>query len=127
VNLGQAIRAMLDGRTVIDRYGKDIVFTGCEFLIRVDEESHIIWTPKNWSAPFKVRSKRFEKMKPIERIKTSDQLPPKGVTVIVAGGPAMLKTGGEWFSGIEEPMFTRTLQCTPEWWAYFPTDNDPMG
>jgi hypothetical protein len=56
VNLGQAIRMMLDGRTVIDRYGKDIVFTGCEFLIRVDEECHIIWTPKNWSAPFKVRA-----------------------------------------------------------------------
>lgn len=64
------------------------------------------------------------KMKPIIRIKSSDQLPPKGVPVIVAGGIAMMKTGNEWFTGMEEPLFSRQLEWVPVWWAHIPKDND---
>lgn len=62
-------------------------------------------------------------MKPIERVRCSDELPPKGVPVIVAGGTAMLKTGGVWFSGMAAPLFTRPLAWTPQWWARIPNDN----
>ena len=42
---------------------------------------------------------------------------PKGVPVLVYGGVAMLKTGGEWFTGMEEPLFTRRLEWEPDcWW-----------
>jgi len=49
---------------------------------------------------------------------------PKGVPVIVAGGIAMHKTGGEWFTGMETPMYQRPLQWQPKWWMPIPTDND---
>lgn len=54
---------------------------------------------------------------------TDEELPPKGIPVIVAGGTAMLKTGNEWFTGMEEPLFTRHLEWTPKWWMQIPTDN----
>lgn len=63
-------------------------------------------------------------MKPIAPVRCSNELPPKGVPVIVAGGTAMLKTGGEWFSGMEEPLYQRPLAWKPQWWARIPTDND---
>lgn len=59
----------------------------------------------------------------IEVIDTEKKLPPKGVPVIVAGGVAMLKTGGEWFTGMEEPLFQRSLEWSPMWWAPIPGDN----
>tara|TARA_R110002072_G_scaffold100778_9_gene222061 strand:+ start:6218 stop:6427 length:210 start_codon:yes stop_codon:yes gene_type:complete len=46
---------------------------------------------------------------------------PKGVPVLVAGGLAMQKTGGEWFSGMEEPLYRRMLQWTPTHWMPLPT------
>lgn len=49
---------------------------------------------------------------------------PKGVPVLVAGGIAMLKTGGVWFSGMAEPAFTRPLNWEPKWWAVIPQQND---
>lgn len=63
----------------------------------------------------------------IEVIDTSHKMPPDGVPVIVAGGTAMRKTGGEWFTGMEEPLFQRPLQWEPLWWAPIPGDNvSPM-
>ena len=45
---------------------------------------------------------------------------PKGVPVIVRGGLAMKKTGGEWFSGMEEPLYQRPLQWKPDCWMFIP-------
>lgn len=59
----------------------------------------------------------------IEIFDCADRLPPKGVAVIVAGGVAMMKTGGEWFTGMEEPLFGRPLEWVPKWWAAIPGDN----
>ena len=58
----------------------------------------------------------------IEIIDTKDRMPPKGVPVIVCGGTAMLKTGGEWFTGMEEPLFQRRIEWEPLWWAPIPGD-----
>lgn len=63
-------------------------------------------------------------MKPIERIATADELPPNGVPVIVCGGIAMRKTGGEWFTGMEDPRYERQLEWEPTWWARIPTYDD---
>ena len=60
----------------------------------------------------------------IEIRRTANVMPPKGVPVLVAGGVAMLKTGGEWFTGMEEPLFQRPLEWTPKWWAKIPVDNE---
>lgn len=54
---------------------------------------------------------------------TAEEKPPKGVPVIVDGGIAMLKTGDEWFTGMEEPLFQRPLGWTPKWWMKIPTKN----
>lgn len=51
---------------------------------------------------------------------------PKGVPVMVAGGVAMLKTGGVWVTGMCEPMFSRELNWTPEWWSNIPQGNEPL-
>lgn len=51
---------------------------------------------------------------------------PKGVPVIVAGGIAMQKTGGEWYTGMEEPLFMRRLEWQPKWWMPIPTNNDAL-
>jgi len=48
---------------------------------------------------------------------------PKGVPVIVAGGIAMQKTGGEWFTGMETPLYERPLQWKPKWWMPIPTND----
>lgn len=59
----------------------------------------------------------------IEMRQTAEELPPKGVPVLVAGGVAMMKTGGEWFTGMEEPLFQRPLKWTPKWWMKIPNEN----
>jgi len=46
---------------------------------------------------------------------------PKGVPVLVAGGVAMKKTGGQWFTGLEEPLFQRPIEWKVTWWAPIPT------
>lgn len=56
--------------------------------------------------------------------RTEHNLPPKGVPVLVAGGVAMMKTGNEWFTGMQEPLYTRPLIWTPKWWAHIPFSND---
>ena len=65
-----------------------------------------------------------------DRIYELRQMPisccPKGAPVLVAGGIAMLKTGGTWVSGMSEPPFTRELDWTPEWWANIPQGNEPL-
>ena len=61
-------------------------------------------------------------MEPIERMKMSEHTPPEGRRVLVAGGVAMLRNGF-WFTGMEEPLFTRRLEWEPTWWAFIPTDN----
>ena len=65
-----------------------------------------------------------------DRIYSLRQMPisscPKGVPVLVAGGIAMLKTGGVWFSGMTDKPFTRELNWMPEWWAAIPQENDPL-
>ena len=48
---------------------------------------------------------------------------PKGVPVLVAGGIAMLKTGGVWYSGMTDNPFTRPLNWEPKWWAEIPQQN----
>jgi len=63
----------------------------------------------------------------IEAVSVDVVMPAKGVPVLVAGGVAMLKTGGEWFSGMEEPLFQRRLVWTPTWWAAIPNSNCIMG
>lgn len=60
----------------------------------------------------------------IKQIRTDAELPPKGVPVLVAGGIAMRKTGDEWFTGMEEPLFQRPLEWTPKWWAKIPNENN---
>lgn len=55
--------------------------------------------------------------------RTEHNTPPKGVPVLVAGGIAMIKTGGEWFTGMEEPLFTQPLDWEPKWWAHLPIEN----
>jgi len=52
---------------------------------------------------------------------------PKGIPVIVAGGIAMQKTGGEWFTGMEEPRYERALEWQPKWWMPIPTTNEIEG
>ena len=49
---------------------------------------------------------------------------PNGCPVLVAGGIAMRKTGGEWFSGMCEPAFSRRLNWEPKWWAVIPQKNE---
>jgi len=51
---------------------------------------------------------------------------PKGVPVLVAGGIAMKKTGGEWFSGMCEPAFSRPIIWDVQWWAVIPQQNTPL-
>ncbi len=63
---------------------------------------------------------------PIKRISTKERMPEKYVPVIVAGGIAMLRASGKWYSGMEEPMFKRFLAWEPQWWAKIPIDNDPL-
>lgn len=57
----------------------------------------------------------------IEMYQTAEKMPENGVPVIVSGGIAMRKTGGEWFTGMEEPLFQRPLEWEPKWWMKIPT------
>lgn len=65
-----------------------------------------------------------------DRIYPLRQMPPdiapKWCPVLVAGGIAMKKTGGEWYSGMCEPPFSRKLNWEPEWWANLPQQNGPL-
>lgn len=54
------------------------------------------------------------------------EIAPNGVPVLIAGGIAMKKTDGKWFSGMCEPAFSRELNWEPEWWANLPQQNDPL-
>ena len=49
---------------------------------------------------------------------------PEGAPVLIAGGIAMKKTGGKWFSGMSDEPFTRELNWEPKWWAAIPQKND---
>lgn len=46
---------------------------------------------------------------------------PKGIPVLVEGGLAMQKTGGLWYSGMEEPLYARQLSWKPTHWQPLPT------
>ncbi len=65
-----------------------------------------------------------------DRIYKLRQMPtsivPRGAPVLIAGGVAMKKIDGYWYSGMEEPAFTRKLNWKPEWWAAIPSRNDPL-
>jgi hypothetical protein len=50
----------------------------------------------------------------------SPECAPKGVPVLVSGGIAMKKTGGQWFTGMEDPAFERPIQWEVKWWARIP-------
>jgi hypothetical protein len=63
-------------------------------------------------------------MQPIILQRHPPETAPKGAPVLVAGGIAMLKTGGVWFSGMTDEPFTRPLNWTPTWWAAIPQQND---
>jgi hypothetical protein len=54
------------------------------------------------------------------------EIAPKGVPVLICGGIAMKKTGGEWFSGMSDEPFTRKLNWFPEWWSSIPNGNEPL-
>lgn len=49
---------------------------------------------------------------------------PKGAPVLIAGGIAMKKKDGKWYSGMTDDPFTRELNWTPKWWACIPQQND---
>lgn len=59
-------------------------------------------------------------------LQMSPESAPKGVPVLVAGGIAMKKTGGEWYSGMDDVPFSRKLNWQPEWWAHIPQQNTPL-
>jgi len=61
----------------------------------------------------------------IKKYNTEEIKPPKDMPVLVAGGIAKMKTGGEWFTGMEWPQYERKLQWEPKWWAPIPDNNDP--
>lgn len=67
-----------------------------------------------------IQALRGQGWQPIE---TAVQTPPKGVPVLVCGGIAVMKTGGEWFTGMETPLFERRLEWTPQWWIPICGDN----
>lgn len=50
--------------------------------------------------------------------------PPNGVIVIVEGGLAKRVTGGEWLTGMSEPLFTRPIEWAVERWMPFPVYNN---
>lgn len=50
---------------------------------------------------------------------------PKGIPVLVAGGIAMKKTGGQWFTGMAEPAFERPIEWEVKWWSPIPQQNQP--
>ena len=50
---------------------------------------------------------------------------PKGIPVLVEGGLAMRKTGDDWYSGMESPLYQRPLQWQPKWWQPIPTPPTP--
>lgn len=52
---------------------------------------------------------------------------PKGIPVIVDGGLAMRKTGDEWFSGMEEPLYKIKLQWAPTAWMHLPAPPTTKG
>lgn len=45
---------------------------------------------------------------------------PEGIPVLVPGGIAMQKTGGEWFTGMEEPMYQRRIKWDVTCWKHLP-------
>lgn len=53
-------------------------------------------------------------------ISVKDRLPENGVPVIVSGGLAMRKTGGEWFTGMEEPLYMRKIEWEVTHWMPLP-------
>jgi hypothetical protein len=63
-------------------------------------------------------------MEPITLQRHPPETAPKGAPVLVAGGIAMLKTGGVWYSGMTDEPFTRPLNWEPKWWAPIPQQND---
>jgi hypothetical protein len=64
------------------------------------------------------------KMEPITLQRHPPHTAPKGAPVLIAGGIAMLKTGGVWYSGMTDDPFTRPLNWKPKWWAAIPQQND---
>jgi len=79
--------------------------------IFIGDESHDLCRACNFMPPLRVH-------------RLPADTAPKGVPVLVAGGIAMRKTGGGWFTGMEEPAFTRELNWEPKWWAFIPQQND---
>jgi len=46
--------------------------------------------------------------------------PANGVPVIVKGGLAMRKTGGVWYTGMEEPLYQRPIEWQVTHWQPLP-------
>ena len=63
-------------------------------------------------------------MEPITLHRHPPHTAPKGAPVLVAGGVAMLKTDGLWYSGMTDEPFTRPCIWEPKWWAEIPQQND---
>lgn len=51
---------------------------------------------------------------------------PKNTPVLVAGGIAMKKEDGRWYTGMEEPAFRRPIQWEVKWWAAIPNQNNDL-
>ncbi len=49
---------------------------------------------------------------------------PLDKVVIVAGGIAIQKSPGQWFTGMEAPHYERQLQWQPKWWVEIPTGEE---
>jgi len=71
------------------------------------------------------REARVEAAEGVQITPMPPECAPKGAPVLVAGGIAMKKTGGQWFTGMEEPAFEHPIQWEVKWWAPIPEQNEP--
>jgi hypothetical protein len=53
-------------------------------------------------------------------ISVEDRLPAFGEVVLVQGGVALLRGNGNWYTGMEEPLFTRIINWKVTHWRPLP-------
>ena len=58
--------------------------------------------------------------KEMQWVSGKDRLPEFGEEVFVEGGLAMLRGNGNWYSGMEEPRYTRVIEWKPRHWMPLP-------
>ena len=55
----------------------------------------------------------------IELYETTERMPPDRSPVLVSGGIAK-RINDKWYTGMEEPLFSRELEWEPSWWMHIP-------